>query len=207
MISMAGYNIRPFVVVLQEMPEKEKFIRQHFHEVGISAESFQGIHGVTSGLRTVYPYERDAPGSGWNVGIKPVATWISFWGLWSMLNFQPNEHFMTLEWDCRFPRDWKQQLETALRCVPRDFDLLMVGSCCCKGMPMTKVNGNVWDVRWPQCGHATIVAKKALPTILRTQRKIYAPLDISMLLHTMPHLKVYTVLPRICDQFNTELRP
>ena len=61
--------------------------------------------------------------------------------------------------------------------------------------------------RWPQCGHSVIIAKKALPTMLRTQRKVWAPLDISLMLDTLPLLKTYCVLPRICSQFNTIIPP
>lgn len=202
---ISHYNIRPFVVTLQEMPEKEAFIQAHFKSVGIEAECFNGIHGVTSGLRTIYPYEVDAPGSGWNIGMKPVACWLSFYMLWSALNLLPDEHFWTLEWDCKFPDNWRPRVEKALADVPSDFDLLYLGSCCTKDRPKTHVKGEVWDVRYPQCGHSTIIAKKALPVLLETQRKVYAPIDLSIMFHTMPKLKVYTVLPRICEQFDTTI--
>ena len=198
-------KIRPFVVTLQELPEKEKFIMEHFKSVGLQAECFNGLHGVTAGLRTVYPYERDAPGSGWNVGIKPVATWVSFWALWSAMSYMPETHFMQLEWDSKFPTDWRVRTEAALRDVPQDFDMLYIGSCCTDGQNKKQVKGEVWSGILPQCGHGIIIAKKALPVILKTQRKIYAPLDISLLLHTLPLLKVFTVLPRIVSQFNTDI--
>jgi len=204
---LAGYDIKPFVVTLQEMPEKWDFISKHLINRGIDAEPFNGFHGMTSGLRTVFPYERDAPGSGWNIGQKPVATWLSFYMLWNALNLLPHPYYLSLEWDACFPDNWKERAEAALRDVPKDFDLLYLGSCCCGEAPKNHVRGEVWDVRWPLCGHATIVAKKALPVMIRTQRKIYAPLDISLLLHTLPHLKVYTVLPTIATQFNTTLKP
>ncbi len=204
---LGNYDVRPFVVVLREMPEKEAFIMKHFKDVGMEAEPFQGIHGATAGLRTVFPYERDAPGSGWNIGQKPVATWLSFYMLWSALNLLDNQYFMSCEWDAHFPANWRERTEAALRDVPMDFDLLYLGSCCCGEAPKNHVRGEVWDVRWPLCGQATIVAKKALPVMLRTQRKVYAPLDISLLLHTHAHLKVYTVLPTIVTQFHTELKP
>lgn len=204
-MKLGAYNLRPFVVTLQEMPEKQEFIQEHFRKVGIVAETFNGIHGATSGLRTIFPYEVDAPGSGWNIGMKPVATWLSFYMLWSAWNLLPDSHFLQLEWDCHFPDNWRERTEAALRDVPADFDMLFLGSCCCKGRPQTHVKGEIWDVHWPQCGHATIFAKKALPTILATQRKVYAPMDISMMFHTLPKLRVFTVLPRICTQFDTDL--
>lgn len=189
------------------MPEKQNFIMNHYHEVGFQAECFNGIHGTTSGFRTVWPYEVDAPGSGWNIGTKPVATWLSFYMLYAALNMQPESHFWLTEWDCKFPFNWHERTEQVLRDVPADFDFLFMGSCCCKGRPARQVKGDVWDVRYPMCGHSLIVAKKAIPTVLRTQRRCYAPWDISLLAWTFPHLKVYTCLPRLCDQFNTDLSP
>lgn len=202
-MQIAGYKIRPFVVVLQEMPEKEAFIQAHFNSVGLEVEAFNGISADLSGLKTIHPYEVDAPGSGWKIIPKSVATWLSFYMLWSGMNLLPEKHFWQLEWDCQFPGNWHPRVEQALRDVPPDFDLLFVGSCCTQGATKTHIKGEVWDVRYPQCGHSLIIAKKALPVLLRTQRKVYAPIDISVKLHSCPLLKVYTVLPRICDQFDT----
>lgn len=204
-MELGPYKIRPFVVTVQEMPEREAFIQAHFRERGLAAESFNGIHATTAGLRTIFPYEVDAPGSGWNIGDKPVATWLSFYMLWAALNLQPDSHFLTLEWDCKLPENWRERTERALHDVPPDFDMLFLGSCCCGDKPKNQVAGEVFDVRWPVCGHATVIAKKALPVLLRTQRKVYAPLDISVAFHTLPLLKVFTVLPRIAEQFDTVL--
>lgn len=205
-MEIAGYNLRTFVVCVQEMPGREAFIRDHFKARGVDGvETFNGVNGEISGLQTQWPYEVDAPGSGWNMGAKPVAVVVSFWALYNMLNYVPESHFLLLEWDCCFEVGWRARTERALRDVPPDFDALFLGSCCTEGRVHAHVKGDVYDVRYPQCGHAVIIAKKAVPTILRTQRKVYAPWDISLAFHSWPHLKVYTVLPRICTQFNTEI--
>jgi len=206
-MKLGDYSIRPFVVVVPELPDKTSFILKHFREVGIEAETFNGIHGVTSGLHTIHNYEVDHPGSKWNIGISPVATWLSFYMLWSAMNLLPDTHFMTLEWDAQFPENWRERTEAALRNVPKDFDLLYLGSCCCDGKPKNHVAGEVFDLRYPMCGQATIVAKKALPVMLATQRKIYAPLDISLAFHTLHLLKCYTILPRIVQQFDKVIPP
>lgn len=204
-MNIAGLNIRAFVVVLQELPEKEAYIQKHFKSVGMEAETFNGFSAVVSGLRTIHPYEHDAPGSGWNIGLKPVATWLSFYSLWSAMSYMPEDYFWQLEWDCQFPPDWKPRVEQTLKDVPGGFDILMIGSCCCEGRPKTHIKGNVWQTKNGQCGHSSIIAKKALPVLLRTQRKVYAPLDISLCFHTWEQLNVYAVLPRICEQFDTKL--
>jgi hypothetical protein len=52
---------------------------------------------------------------------------------------------------------------------------------------------------------AECIARRAMPTLLATQRKFYAPADISLAFHSFPLLKVYTVLPRVADQFDNNL--
>ncbi len=206
-MKLGDYNIRAFVVVVPEENHRTLFIQSHFKDVGIEAEEFSAISANESGLVTVHPYEVDNPGSGWKIGPKPTSCWVSFYMLWSALNLLPDEYFLTLEWDAQFPTDWKERTDRALRAVPKDFDMLFLGSCCCGDQSKTHISDEIYDVRYPQCGHATIIAKKALPVILRTQRKVYAPIDISLKFHTLPQLKVYTVLPRIVNQFSTVLPP
>jgi GR25 family glycosyltransferase involved in LPS biosynthesis len=204
-MKIGEYNIRPIVVTVPEEGHRTKFILEHFRSVGLDAEEFHGVSANESGLTTTHPYEVDNPGSGWKIGAKPTACWMSFYMLWAALNMQPDTHFLTLEWDAQFKPDWKERTEAALNQVPADFDVLFLGSCCAGGKPQKHIGGEVFEVKYPLCGHATIIAKKALPVFLRTQRKVYAPIDISLAFHTFPQLKVYTILPRVCDQFATAL--
>lgn len=204
MLELAGYKIRPFVVVVPELAERTDFILKHFRECGLGeVETFEGLNSTVSGLGTCHTYEVDRPGSGWNIGPKCVGTWVAFWGLWSALKYMPEDYFLTMEWDAQFREGWREKLERALVSVPKDFDMLYLGSCCANAKPRTHIAGEVWDVHYPLCGHATIVARKCIPFILRTQRRVWAPLDISLMNSTLPGLKVYTVLPRLVDQFNT----
>jgi len=206
-MKLHDYNVRAFVLTVQEFPERTEAIQKHFKSVGVEAENFNCISSALSGLRTIHPYEVDDPGSGWNIGPKGVCNWISQYMLWSAMLYMPEDHFMQLEWDSEFPTDWKAQTEYALRDVPKDFDVLFIGSCCTTDQPQTLVTGRVYDVRYPMCSHGLIIAKKAIPTMLVTQRKVYANMDISIKFHTLGHLKVYTVLPAIVTQANTKLVP
>lgn len=202
---IGNHNIRPFVVVLQEMPEKEIAIKKHFAEVGMEAECFNGISAKESGLRTDLTYEVDNPGSNWHIGQKEVATFLSFYMLWSAMLYMNEHFFFQLEWDCHLAPDWRKRVEQALNDTPPDFDLLYVGSCCTKGKPMTHIKGEVYQMTEMHCGHAIIIAKKALPAMLQTNRRVYAPIDLSLMFHTLPQLKCYVILPRVADQFDTFL--
>ncbi len=195
-----------FTITLPEDPERENRARQHFKERGVVTEWFDGIHAQTAGLSTEHTYEIDNPGTGFRIGYKPTGIWISHIMIWKALNLLPDQHFMVLEVDAKFPVDWPARTERALKDVPADFDGLFIGSCCCQGRPTTHIKGEVFEVKWPACTHAVIWAKKAFP-VLTSLRKIHAPIDLEFSLGLAGKLKLYTVLPRICDQFDTEIWP
>ena len=206
-MKLGHLNVRPFVMVVQEFPEKTAFIQSHLRSVGIVAEEFPCLSAALSGLETVHPYEVDAPGSNYHIGPKPTALCVSFQMFWTAALFMPEDYFFFIEWDAQFNPDWRARSEQALRDVPPDFDFLFLGSCCCANRPQTHVRGQIFEVKYPMCNHAQIIARKALPVLLRSQRKIYAPADISLAFHAFPLLKVYTLLPRAVNQFDTLLSP
>jgi hypothetical protein len=206
-MKLAHINVRPFVMVVPEFPQRTEFIQNHLRESGIAAEEFNCVSAALSGLKTVNPYEFDAPGQGWNVGPKAVALLVSFQMFWMAASFMPDDYFFFIEWDAKFLPDWKSRAEQAIKDTPPDFDFLFLGSCCCANKPTKHIKGEVFRVEFPMCNHAQIIAKKALPTLLRTQRKFYAPVDIALAFHSFPHLKVYTLLPRCVEQFDTKLGP
>lgn len=200
-------------MVVPELPEKTEFIQAHLKEVGISAENFDCICATDpktlqplAGLRTVHSYEYDAPGSGWNVGGKPVALMVSFQMFWKAAMYMNEDYFLFIEYDAHFHPDWLERTEKAMKHLPDDFDFLFLGSCCAKDSPKVHVKGDLYK-GYAMCNHAQIIAKKAMPTLLRTQRKFYAPVDIALAFHSFPHLNSYVILPRVADQFNTKLEP
>lgn len=200
--------IRTFCLSLpdNESPGRTQAAAKHFRERGLNDfQFFFGLHAEKAGLATVHPYLLDHPEENFKMGYKPTGIWLAHIMLWSTLMFIHEDHFLILEDDAQFPEDWHARFVQALNDVPRGFDMLYVGNCCCKGHPQTNIKGDVWDVRYPQCTHAYVVAKKALPIMLNTNRKCYAPIDVALMLHSHPQLKVFTVLPRIFSQWNTEI--
>lgn len=114
-----------------------------------------------------------------------------------------------------------------------DYDVLYVGSCSCanahrrQGLTyrdsvgpraIATIFGN-----GPQCNHAYVLRAKAVPTFETTLRKVWAPIDIQQTAECFEHghplprgypfdastrrLKAYAVLPRIADQWDTEIAP
>jgi GR25 family glycosyltransferase involved in LPS biosynthesis len=204
--------MRTFCITLPEKPERKNQAQQHFTERGVNAEFFTGINGQKMGITNTpdHPYMRDRkPGDPpFYVGTHCVGIFLSHYMLWNALTLLPDQHFFILEDDAKFEDGWKAKMEKAMMDVPQDFDWLFIGSCCAKNQRHKRhVSGNIWDVRYPQCFHAYVVAKKALPHLIATNRDCYAPIDISVTLHSFSQLKVYTLLPRIVEQFNTEIQP
>ena len=199
--------IRTFCINLPEYPERRAKAQNHFRERQLDVHFFDGIHAEKFGIKTVFPYEVDNPGSGFNIGFKCVGIWLSHWALWSALTLLWEDHFLVLEDDALFPSDWHPRFVNALQNTPSDFDMLYIGSCCADSNPKRLVAAQVYESKYANCTHAIVIAKKALPILLRTQRKIYAPIDISLVVHTLGLLKSYVVLPTIVEQFDTVLKP
>jgi GR25 family glycosyltransferase involved in LPS biosynthesis len=132
--------------------------------------------------------------------------------VYNVENNLPNSHFLYLEDDTRFNEGWKEIVEQAMREIPSDFDFLFIGSCCAEHKERIKVGFHLYHfpntqkqyAEYPLCGNAYIVAKKALPKILETQRDAYVNADINLAVNTFNDLKVYAILPRVCEQLNNE---
>lgn len=177
----------------------------HFSERGLeNVEWFYGLHGEQSGLRTSHVYGLDDD-KNYVMGPKPVGIWLGHYMLWSHVARLPDEYVMVLEVDAEFPEDWKRQLDHALSKLPNGFDFLFPGHCCLSDTPKTFVGGNVWRVEKPQCNHCYIVRTAILPEVLRRIRKVWAPIDVQLMLEVLPHYRVYAILPRLVDQFDTDI--
>ncbi len=174
---------------------------------GIHAEPFWCIDWQISGLQTSHKYEVDHPGSGYVTHPMRICNCLSQYMLWRTLSYLPDDEFLVLEDDARFRPGWRDGWLRARRALPEDWDLLFIGSCNCEGKPTRLIGENVFHVEWPFCTHAYLVRKKALPVLDITMQKMWAPIDLALNFHTYPKLNVYTVLPRLVDQFETNLSP
>ena len=181
---------------------------QHHSERGVIAQFFYGIHAPKLGVETTLPYEVDSPGSGFKIGPKPTGCWLSHRALWAACLLLPDDLFFIIEDDAKFPEDWSARVNQAVLDAT-DFDVLYIGSCCTGDKPTRHVAGNVYEVQWPFCTHGYIVRRSALHTLIETQdeARCYAPIDVSLALHSLPKLKTRVVKPRILDQFDTEILP
>jgi len=219
-MKIADYEIKPIALYLSDT---EKWVKQqqdaekYFAEQGVEDIFWlNGVHAVKWGIKGTHIYLLDGrPEEQFYTGDANVGNFISQYIAYIVMHALDFSHYLYLEGDCEFVDGWKPKLEQALRDVPKDFDLLYVGSCCCEGKEKEHVSGDVyhfpcrnkiWD-HYPLCTHCYIIAKKAVPLLIATQRDVANSTDISIVKYAMPHLKVYAVLPRLAGQFNTQLHP
>lgn len=197
---------RAFCISLEgspRWPEREA----HFKDRGITAERFRGFDGAASGLVATISYEVDKPNCGYKISAKGVGMAISHVMLWTALVHMPEDAWMILEDDAEFEPDWRGRFDTAVNALPPSWDMCFLGSCNCFDKSKKPVKDNLFQVFYPSCTHAYMVRRKALSWLLNTNKRIYAPIDCSLVLNTFHLMDVYTVLPRLASQKDTFIRP
>lgn len=191
-----------------ERPEATKAALEHLKSRGINDPiQIMGLDFKVSGLETIHPYEVDDPGSGFNMGPKPVGIFLAHYMAWQVAKHLPSDTSLIMENDVKLDEDWQSRVRRAMSDLPDDWDVFYVGSCDTQGHNKRHITGEVYEVWYPQCMHAYIVRRKALGYMMATQRRVYGPVDCTLCFHTWPALKVYTLLPRAADQFNNEISP
>lgn len=202
---------RTFVLTVRRPIKRFDDTTKHLDELGIKWERFDGMDNQICKLSPVETFDLDRAGE--RIGAKHVAATLTHYMLWNMMLYDTNDYgwsedyFLALEFDVRFVDGWKPMFEVAMAAMPKDWDMIFLGSCCCKGREQIQISSNVVEVRYPLCGHAIMYRKKCLETLLTIHQKINMPLDIAMLMLSLPKLRVYTILPRIVEQHATFLPP
>lgn len=179
----------------------------HFQEISLPVLRFYGPDGSVTGLTTLNCYEIDHPGSGYVMPPRQTGNFLAHYMVWQVCSFLAGDSFMVLEDDCRFRPDWRSNLQSALSVLPADWDMLLLGTCNCAHKPSDHLGANLYTVRYPHCTHAYMVRAKALPQLLERMQKVWAPIDLALAFDAYPHLRVYTVLPRLADQDGTVINP
>lgn len=179
--------------------------REHLKKRGINASFIQGIHGETFGVLPSRPYNVDRPGTGQLTPISQVGLTLSHYMAWQVCHHLPDEEFMILEDDAKFPEDWSERLHVAMTDLPDDWEIFLIGSSGSWDKEKTHVCGDVWEVRYPFCTHAYMIKRIALPMLLTCCRDATTKIDLLLIREAYPKLRVYTMLPRLVDQRGTDL--
>jgi GR25 family glycosyltransferase involved in LPS biosynthesis len=182
----------------------------HFAERGLDVEWFLGIDAARIGLNM--PCK--ACGAHHVLGPMPTGCMLSHRSLWAAILLGPDAPTMVLETDAQLHADWRPRLDRALEDVQRGdpgWEMLWTGSCCCAGHPMRQLAGEVFAVDdAPQCTHAYVVrGHGAARTLCERVDELgcQSPIDCTLARSVLPSMRSYVVLPRLVDQFDTELSP
>lgn len=201
--------MKTFCITIPGNAAKWRVTAAHLAERGLSFTPFYGFDYKVTGLDTKHPYEVDNPGSGYLMGPKIVGNYLSHYVLWRVLHhLEDPGPFLILEDDVIFAEDWRERFDAALAETPKDANLLYVGSCNAENKPRRAVGRHVYEVRYPHCTHAYVVWKKMLPLLLERLQKVWAPIDLALILEVFPKMSgVYTILPRLAVQRDTIIEP
>lgn len=194
-------------ITLRETPDKTRLLQGHLRHRGIEHRLIRGINANKWGLVTTNQYHMDGPERATTIDPKHVGLHLSHYVAWSMQELNGWHEMTVLEDDCRFDRDWQQRYRAARKLLPRDWDILLLGSAHTQHRNKQQVAGDIWECWWPLTTHAYIVNEKALPILMATQEYAWAPIDISLTHRTYPRLRVYSILPRLAYQEWTPLDP
>ena len=198
--------MRNYVITLQSTPDRWARCEAHLKERGVDRVfRVDGMDAYMSGVTTTNTYEVDHPGSGYVMPPKHTGLMISHWLVWQLAKQAGEEIASVMEDDIVLAPDWIPRLHDALNRVPPDWDILLLGTCNALDKEKRHISGSVWDVKYPQCTHWYLVRQKALGELIARHQKIWAPIDLALYHDSYPHLKVYTVIPRLATQHEMEI--
>lgn len=196
---------RTFVLTVNRPIKRFDETVKHLDEQGIEWERFDGFDNQICKLNAKESFDLDRAGE--RLEAKHVAATLTHWAAWKVASYCSEDSFWFLEFDVRMVEGWREQYETAMSVMPDDWQVIFLGSCCCKDRETIHVSENVYEVKYPLCGHALQINRSALPVLLHEHQRINMPLDISLYHNSLPKLRTYCILPRIIEQHATLLPP
>lgn len=196
--------MRTYCICCAELPERMITAQKHFASHGVEADFVNGIHAATFAILCYRP--NPFAGKAGELNVMPQAGLVlSHYMVWSICSHTPGDTFMILEDDAKFSFGWKERVDEAMKDLPEDWDIFLIGNSNTKDKPSRRINGEIYEVKYPFCTHAYIVRKKALPVLLAECRDCSMPVDTLMISRAYPKLNVFTLLPRAVDQRGTDL--
>lgn len=196
---------RTFVLTVGRPIKRFDDTAAHLDSLGIKWERFNGFDNQKCQLLPVRTFDLDRVGE--RIGPKHIAATLSHMAIWFVMSYQPADHFIVFEYDVRVQPNFAEQYAEVMANLPDDWQVVNLGACCCAGRTQEHVNGNIYRVAEPLCGHAMLYRKTALPILIREHQKIHQPLDIAIITQSWPLLRSFVVLPRIVEQHGTPLPP
>jgi len=200
-----------FIVSLPEGPREKECVK-YMESFGIKAVPISGFRASNCGISTEYynSVKKD------RMGVKSIVAGLSHFSVWATIKwavesgaYPKDQPFFVVEDDCKFVSDnWKEKLTEELQHVPEDWDVIYVGSCCAAPYEYNRhIGGNVYRLTHGMCTHCYYVTYEGACMLMKTNQKVWCPIDIQMLVDSIPFMKFYGILPRLAYQDGANLDP
>jgi GR25 family glycosyltransferase involved in LPS biosynthesis len=201
----------PIFMVSKPGSDMEKRGLRYVKQFAMDAVPIYGFRAHNCGISTDYYKSRERE----KVNAKTITAGLSHFNIWAaikwMVESRITQHrvFLILEDDVEFTRpDWQSVLNDNLRVLPADWHVVYIGSCCTDGIENhTHIGQELYKLTRGMCTHAYLVNYEGACKLLETNQKVWAPIDVQMLVDSMPRMNFYGVLPRLATQENTNLHP
>src|SRR6267154_4364865 len=102
---------RTFVLTVRRQISRFDDTVKHLDEQGIKWERFDGFDNQICRLNSKDTFDIDRAGE--RLETKHVAATLTHILLWKVMQYQPDESFVALEFDVRFVEGWKLKFESA----------------------------------------------------------------------------------------------
>jgi len=201
----------PTFIISKPESEKEKRCIRYMKSFGIDAVPIYGFRAHNCGISTDYYHNREKE----KAKVKTIVAGLSHFAAWSaikwMVEAKVTDHrtFLIVEDDVEFlDKNWKSLANDNLQFVPNDWHVVYLGSCCADPIEdHGYIAANLYRLVRGMCTHAYLVNYEGACKLLETNQKVWAPIDIQMLIDSMPRMNFYGILPRLATQENTNLYP
>ena len=201
----------PTFIISKPESEKENRCIRYMKSFGIDAVPIYGFRAHNCGISTDYYHNREKE----KAKVKTIVAGLSHFAAWSaikwMVEAKITDHrtFLIVEDDVEFlDKNWKSLANDNLQFVPNDWHVVYLGSCCADPIEdHGYIAANLYRLVRGMCTHAYLVNYEGACKLLETNQKVWAPIDIQMLIDSMPRMNFYGILPRLATQENTNLYP
>ncbi len=201
----------PTFIISKPESEKESRCIRYMKSFGIDAVPIYGFRAHNCGISTDYYHNREKE----KAKVKTIVAGLSHFSAWSaikwMVEAKLTDHrtFLIVEDDVEFlDKNWKSLANDNLQFVPNDWHVVYLGSCCADPIEdHGYIAANLYRLVRGMCTHAYLVNYEGACKLLETNQKVWAPIDIQMLIDSMPRMNFYGILPRLATQENTNLYP
>lgn len=220
-MTFGNIHLKPILLYLPDEKgwvERYRLAQEHLKQEGFeNVYELAGVHAKRWGVLGRHSYLLDGrPQEQFYNGEGNTGNYISQYAAYLVMDALDYSHYMYMEGDCRFVPGWREKLEKAIIDAGDDWDILFVGSCCCAGKGAVNIGGDVYEFpfrgaqnwgAYPMCTHCYIVNKRCVKHLIATNRDVANSTDISLMYNSFPKMRVLAIIPRLADQYGTNLTP